>query len=64
MDKVWFIVLENVGEVALLDDGAALLELLRDLYVLGFVLSPLPPGELPGAFLELQVLEHTTFQYQ
>ena len=54
---MWFIVLENVGEVALLDDGAALLELLRDLYVLGFVLSPLPPGELPGAFLKLQVLE-------
>ena len=49
--KVWFVVLEIAGEVALLDDGAALLALLRDLYVLGFVLSPLPPGELPGAFL-------------
>ena len=51
--KVWFVVLGNVGEVAVLDSGAALLELLRDLYSLDFVLSPLPPG---GA-LDLQVPE-------
>ena len=30
--KVWFVIIENVGEVALLDSGAALLEFLRDLY--------------------------------
>jgi site-specific DNA-cytosine methylase len=51
--KVWFVIIENVGEVAVLDAGAALLEFLRDLYSLGFVLSPLPPG----GFLDLQVLE-------
>ena len=53
VDKVWFVVLENVGEVAVLESGAALLELLRDLYSIGFVLSPLPPGGV----LDLQVLE-------
>ena len=51
--KVRFVVIENVGEVALLDSGAALLEFLRDLYLLGLVLSPLPPG----GFLDLKVLE-------
>ena len=53
VDKVWFVVLENVGEVAVLESGSALLELLRDLYSIGFVLSPLPPGGV----LDLQVLE-------
>ena len=39
--------------MAVLDSGAALLELLRDLHSIGFVLSPLPPGRV----LDLQVLE-------
>ena len=51
--SVWAVLIENVEGVLTVDDGEALVTLLKGLYVLGFALTPRPVGGLRN----IQVVE-------